>query len=197
MVTPSTLHLHHLCRAVNRRVTGSRPVRGVGKPLHTRARGGADLAGKEKARRSGPSVQSRSPVSADGHDPARQRGLPAIGRNVSGARADTQTRSKPCSRKRLAAGAERVGASIDVTCVGCGDRFELSVRREYQHRRSGGNAECLTCRRPEVVMTEAEHEKYTAWWLYESGLDVDELIEIAMGFAGLSLWCMESVDIHK
>ena len=27
--------------------------------------------------------------SADGHDPARLRGLPAIGRNVSGARVDT------------------------------------------------------------------------------------------------------------
>ena len=28
-------------------------------------------------------------------------------------------------------------------------------------------------------MSEAEREKYVAWWLYESGLDVDELIDIA------------------
>jgi hypothetical protein len=30
-------------------------------------------------------------------------------------------------------------------------------------------------------MTAAEREKYVAWWLYESGLSVDELIEIAVG----------------
>ena len=28
-------------------------------------------------------------------------------------------------------------------------------------------------------MSEAERERYVAWWLYESGLSVDELIEIA------------------
>ena len=28
-------------------------------------------------------------------------------------------------------------------------------------------------------MTSEEREKYVAWWLYESGLSVDELIEIA------------------
>ena len=33
-------------------------------------------------------------------------------------------------------------------------------------------------------MSEAERAKYVAWWLYESGLEVDELIGIA---AGLSL----------
>ena len=30
-------------------------------------------------------------------------------------------------------------------------------------------------------MSEAEREKYVAWWLYESGLQVGELIRIAMG----------------
>ena len=74
--------------------------------------------------------------------------------------------------------AERVGPSVDVTCGGCGERFELSVRREYQHRRDGTTPRCVTCRRPAVAMTEAEREKYVAWWLYESGLNVDELIEI-------------------
>ena len=29
-------------------------------------------------------------------------------------------------------------------------------------------------------MTSEEREKYVAWWLYESGLEVDVLIEIAM-----------------
>src|SRR5688500_12135710 len=97
--------------------------------------------------------------------------------------ASTSTRSGLCSRRRLAASAvaERVGRSVDVTCGGCGERFELSVRREYQHRRDGTEPKCLTCRRPAVAMSEAEREKYVAWWLYESALDVDELIEIAMG----------------
>ena len=39
----------------------------------------------------GPDGNGSMPLrrSADGHDPARLRGLPAIGRNVSGARVDT------------------------------------------------------------------------------------------------------------
>ena len=53
------------------------------------------------------------------------------------------------------------------------------MRREYQHRRDGTEPKCLTCRRPAVAMSEAERERYVAWWLYESGLSVDELIEIA------------------
>jgi len=32
-------------------------------------------------------------------------------------------------------------------------------------------------------MTPAEREKFVAWWLYESSLSVDELIEIAVGLA--------------
>ena len=53
------------------------------------------------------------------------------------------------------------------------------MRREYQHRRDGTTPKCVTCRRPAVAMSEAEREKYVAWWLYESGLEVDELIELA------------------
>ena len=41
----------------------------------------------------------------------------------------------------------------------------------------------MTCRRPPVVMTEAEREKYVAWWLYESGLGVDELMGLAVGLS--------------
>jgi hypothetical protein len=52
--------------------------------------------GFERARRTykleGGEVESKAGIplrrSADGHDPARLRGLPAIGRNVSGARRD-------------------------------------------------------------------------------------------------------------
>ena len=54
-----------------------------------------------------------------------------------------------------------------------------SVRREYQHRRDGTEPKCLTCRRPAVATSEAEREKYVAWWLYESGLEVDKLVAIA------------------
>ena len=31
--------------------------------------------------------------------------------------------------------------------------------------------------------TDAEREKYVAWWLYDSGLDVGELLEIAVGLS--------------
>ena len=60
------------------------------------------------------------------------------------------------------------------------------MRREYQHRRDATEPKCLTCRRPAVAMTEAEREKYVAWWLYESGLEVDELMGIAVGLSFLS-----------
>ena len=60
------------------------------------------------------------------------------------------------------------------------------VRREYEHRRDGTTPRCLTCRRPAVAMTEAEREKYVAWWLYESGLSVDELVGIAVGLSALA-----------
>jgi hypothetical protein len=55
------------------------------------------------------------------------------------------------------------------------------VRREYQLRRDGTTPKCITCRRPAVPLTDAEREKYVAWWLYESGLSVEELIGITVG----------------
>ena len=36
-------------------------------------------------------------------------------------------------------------------------------------------------------MSQAEREKYVAWWLYESGLEVDELLEIALALSALGL----------
>ena len=55
------------------------------------------------------------------------------------------------------------------------------MRREYQLRRDGTTPKCITCRRPAVPLTDAEREKYVAWWLYESGLSVEELIGITVG----------------
>jgi hypothetical protein len=42
----------------------------------------------------------------------------------------------------------------------------------------------MTCRRPATVMTEAERETFVTWWLYKSGLSVDELLEIATMLVG-------------
>ncbi|HYH61883.1 MAG TPA: hypothetical protein VD766_08455 [Solirubrobacterales bacterium] len=36
-------------------------------------------------------------------------------------------------------------------------------------------------------MSEAEREKYVAWWLYESGLSVDELLGIADGLSAFDV----------
>ena len=33
-------------------------------------------------------------------------------------------------------------------------------------------------------MTAAERERFVAWWLYSSGLEVDEVLEIATMLAG-------------
>jgi hypothetical protein len=33
------------------------------------------------------------------------------------------------------------------------------------------------------VLTDAEREEYVAWWLYESGLPVHELVEISLGLS--------------
>ena len=57
------------------------------------------------------------------------------------------------------------------------------MRREYQHRRDGTTPKCVTCRRPAVAMNEAEREKFVASRLYESGLEVDELLAIAVGLS--------------
>ena len=70
--------------------------------------------------------------------------------------------------------ADRVGPSVDVACGECGERFQLSVRREYAHRSAGTTPKCATCRRPAVPMT-------------ESGLEVDELLDISVGLSLLSV----------
>jgi hypothetical protein len=42
------------------------------------------------------------------------------------------------------------------------------------------------CRRPVAELTAIEREKYVEWWLYESGLEVDELLEMAVGLSAFN-----------
>ena len=71
-----------------------------------------------------------------------------------------------------------------VECGDCGWRFELSVRNEYRHRSEGRKPRCETCRRPPLVMSDEEREQFLVWWLYSSGLELEELVEIAVGLVG-------------
>ena len=70
-----------------------------------------------------------------------------------------------------------------MTCGGCGDKFELSLRREYAHRVEGKEPRCLLCRRPPRPLTDEERERFTRWWLAESGLSARELHEVAVGLS--------------
>jgi hypothetical protein len=81
-----------------------------------------------------------------------------------------------------------LGPTVEVACGRCGCTFELSDRRERAHRTAGTSPKCMTCRRPPNPMTPAERERYLTWWLYESGLEVDELIEIATLLAENETW---------
>jgi hypothetical protein len=74
-----------------------------------------------------------------------------------------------------------VTPAVTVTCGSCGYRFEISVRNEYGWRKSGREPRCETCRRPSLVMTDAERERYRKWWIQSSGLTERELYEIAIG----------------
>src|SRR5262245_16256690 len=80
-----------------------------------------------------------------------------------------------------AAIAVRSCRSVTVLCGGCGARFELSVRNEYEHRRRGRTPRCEVCRRPRAELGVEERERFRRWWLEESGLSLDELLEIAVG----------------
>lgn len=81
--------------------------------------------------------------------------------------------------------AERTGPSVEVSCSGCGERFPLSVRNEYRHRRAGTSPACRICRRPSLVLSDEERATYQAWWREESGLSARELHEIAVGLGPL------------
>ena len=55
--------------------------------------------------------------------------------------------------------------SATVVCVDCGMDFEISARRARELRRRQAETRCSECRRPPVVLSDAEREELTAWWL--------------------------------
>ena len=130
--------------------------------------------------------ESAPPRSAPGAtaagDPSRLRGIPAIGRGVSGTARGTSPLGELLRREndRRRQIADRVGRSVTVVCDQCGDRFELSVRNEFRHRTEGTRPRCRMCRRPQKPMTDEERARYVDWWLTRSGLSLDELRELAV-----------------
>ena len=68
-------------------------------------------------------------------------------------------------------------------CASCGERMTLSVRRAYEYRRRGTEPICRSCRRPPVVFTDGERERFVKWWRERSGLSERELREISLGLS--------------
>ena len=124
--------------------------------------------------------------SADGHNRERIRGIPIVGR-AGGGGASPRHRSSGCPPSQGGAGrtlavALRRGLAVDVVCGDCGGTFELSVRLgvPVPSRRSGAALRGLPASESSDERGRAR-EDYVAWWLYASGLSVDELLEIAAG----------------
>ena len=61
--------------------------------------------------------------------------------------------------------AVRASPSVTVICSGCGDRFELSIRREHELRRLGRLPRCSQCRGVGGRPTPAAVERAKRWWL--------------------------------
>jgi hypothetical protein len=59
--------------------------------------------------------------------------------------------------------------------------------RKHEHRRKGKQDRCQDCRRPPIAMSEDERDEPIRWWLYESGLEVDDLLELAIVDRGLAV----------
>jgi hypothetical protein len=55
-----------------------------------------------------------------------------------------------------------------VLCSECGLALELSVRREYEHRRQGMSALCPLCRKAAPPEPTARHRRY---WIERLGLE--------------------------
>jgi hypothetical protein len=88
------------------------------------------------------------------------------------------TLSRSYSGRRLAASST---CSVPVRCSECDAGFELSARREYEHRKAGKRPVCRDCRshRAPIVVTESLRR----WWLDRYTLD--EIRELAEGAFGL------------
>jgi hypothetical protein len=78
-----------------------------------------------------------------------------------------------------------VEAPRSVVCGSCGSRFTLSARNVNAARQRGQEPICGDCRHPRKPVDEATIRKLREWWLFESGLSLDELLEIGE----LIGWC--------
>lgn len=93
-----------------------------------RAPGRSGFCGSDCGRRS---------LAAQGHPGGRARLQWRYPRNAAG-------REPLSGVSATVALVERVSPSIDVECGDCGERFALSVRREYAHRVAGKSPKCMT-----------------------------------------------------
>jgi hypothetical protein len=71
-------------------------------------------------------------------------------------------------------------AAVEVRCGSCRTAFTLSARNEYEWRRKGLAPVCSECRRPAVTLTDAERDRYFAWW--RARFTDDELRELGSEF---------------
>jgi hypothetical protein len=55
--------------------------------------------------------------------------------------------------------------TVVVTCVECAGDFNLSARREYEHRKRGTPARCEPCRFLPKPPDPAQLEALKLWWL--------------------------------
>ncbi len=70
---------------------------------------------------------------------------------------------------------------MSVVCDGCGGVYELSKRREYDHRTNGKPHRCAFCRRSSVLAA-APTSVQVGWWI--STLGRAEAVELARSVFG-------------
>jgi len=61
--------------------------------------------------------------------------------------------------------AVRMTPTVSVVCGSCGDRFELSRRNEYEHRRLGRPRLCSRYRHSGAGPSKAQVAAAREWWL--------------------------------
>ena len=114
-----------------------------------------------------------------GGDERALRGLPAIGRGVSGTMPGTDpVQAAPPQRVALLEGRRQtpkvVEAAVLLSC-GCGAQFELSARNARNHRVNGTQPKCRDCRYGHDGAPRAT-EAMRRWWL--SRYSIDEIREL-------------------